>query len=1081
MGVTTPIAGIGVMSLKVAGDFEASMNRVKAISGATGEEFTGLRDLAKDMGAKTQYSASQAAEAMGFLAMSGFKVKDITEALPGVLSLAAAGQLELAEAADLASNILSGYGLKAKDLGRINDILAKTFTSTNTDLRMLGDSFKYAGPVASSAGLQFEEVSAAIGLMGNAGIQGEMAGTALRGSISRLLKPTRAVSSALDRLGVEVVDSHGQMLPMVNIVRQLEKAGANTADMMTIFGLEAGPAMQALVSQGSGALADLTAELENSGGTAAKIAKTQMEGLNGSVDELSSAFEGLMIAIGDAGILDFATDLVKRVTALTSAAGQADPALLRTAIAVAAVAAAVGPVLVALGLTVNAVGQVMDGFQATGKAVKWVSTPLTKQVAAWRAQAAAVNTSTAAMIVHNTWSKIVRVSAIAWTAAQVALNWALKDNPIGIVVTVLALLVGAIILAYRNSETFRKIVQAAWAGIQAAAKWAWEKVLQPAFRGITKAITDWVVPAFLWLWSRAKTVWAGVSNAVKVSWAFLSPIFAALQRIVGTVLAVAFRLFSNTVKIAWIAIQVAFKIGWAYISTVFNLWKTIITKVVAPAVTWLWRTIVAPAWKGMRIAISTAWTIIRAVFYAVRSVLTTVLGPAFKVARTVITTAWNGVRTVITTVWNSWIRPSFDRLKSAVGKVKDAFKVAVDGIKTHWDRIKDISKKPVNFVIGIYNRGIVDLVNRVAKFAGISTRLDRIPALARGGVLPGYAPGRDTMLAAVSPGESIFRPEFTRAVGAGWVRAVNDIARRRGVAGVRDWLRGPDRLAGEGMGFAGGGVVPFAGRFGVGGIIGKFVKGVKDFTIGNVGDAAEKVLDRIIGTVPGQGTFRDVVAAIPPWIKGKVLGWIKGTVDDASGGQDVRRALSWAKAQVGRPYVWGGVGPGGYDCSGITSAVTNVLQGLPPHRRRFTTSSFAADNAPAGFVRGLRSAWMVGVTHRGVGHMGGTLAGIPIESSGGAGVRVGGGARGANHPMFTDQYGLRRDDGGRVPPGLSLVRNGTGRDEWMFTDAQLRELLDGRGTQVTYNIYPQRADLNAEDLRAITRRQEIMSRAGRPG
>lgn len=1072
MGVTTPIAGIGVMSLKVAGDFEASMNRVKAISGATGEEFTGLRDLAKDMGAKTQYSASQAAEAMGFLAMSGFKVKDITEALPGVLSLAAAGQLELAEAADLASNILSGYGLKAKDLGRINDILAKTFTSTNTDLRMLGDSFKYAGPVASSAGLQFEEISAAIGLMGNAGIQGEMAGTALRGAISRLLKPTKAVASALDRLGVEVVDSHGQMLPMVNIIRQLEKAGATTADMMAIFGLEAGPAMQALVSQGSGALANLTRELENSGGTAARIATTQMQGLNGSLDELSSAFEGLLIAIGDAGILDFATDLTKRVTALVSAAGQADPALLRTATAVAAVAAAVGPLLVVLGVTVNAVGQVASGFEATGKAVKWVSTPLTKQVAAWRAQAAAVNTSTAAMIVHNTWAKIVRVSAIAWTAAQAALNWALKDNPIGIVITVLALLVGAIILAYRNSETFRRIVQAAWAGIQTAAKWAWEKVLQPAFRGITKAITDWVVPAFQWLWSRAKTVWAGVSNAVKVSWAFLSPIFATLRHIVGTVLAVAFRLFSNTVKIAWIAIQVAFKIGWAYISTVFNLWKTIITKVVAPAVTWLWHTIVAPAWKGMRIAISAAWTIIRAVFYAVRSVLTTVLGPAFRVARTVITTAWNGVKSVITTVWNSWIRPSFDRLRAGLRTVRDAFKTAVDAIKAQWDRIKDISKRPVNFVIGIYNRGIVDLVNRVAKFAGISTRLDPIPALARGGVLPGYAPGRDTMLAAVSPGESIFRPEFTRAVGSGWVRAVNDIARRRGVSGVRDWLRGPDRLAGEGLAFAGGGVV---------GAIGKFIKGVKDFTIGNVGDAAEKVLDRIIGKVPGQGVFRDVVAAIPPWIKGKVLGWIKGTVDDASGGPDVRRALSWAKTQVGKPYVWGGVGPGGYDCSGITSAVTNVLQGLDPHRRRFTSKSFAGDSAPAGFVRGLRSAWMVGVTHRGVGHVGGTLAGVPIESSGSAGVRVGGGARGANHPMFTDQYGLRRDDGGRVPPGLSLIRNGTGRDEWMFTEAQMRELLDGRGTQVTYNIYPQRADLNAEDLRAITRRQEIMSRAGRPG
>src|SRR5690606_17188308 len=276
-------AAVGLASIKTAGDFEASMNRVKAVTGATGKDFDALVEQAKQLGKTTQFSASEAADAMGFLAMAGFKVDEIMTALPGVLNLAAAGQLDLAEAADIASNILSGYGLEVAEINRLNDVLAKTFTSANVDMRMLGESFKYVGPVAASAGLQFEEVAAAVGLLGNAGIQGSEAGTALRGSIARLLKPTAEVSDTLKRLGVNVVDSRGELPPLVDINRQLEQAGATTADMMTIFGLEAGPAMQALVSQGSNALGNLTRELENSGGTAEQIASTQMEGLNGAV------------------------------------------------------------------------------------------------------------------------------------------------------------------------------------------------------------------------------------------------------------------------------------------------------------------------------------------------------------------------------------------------------------------------------------------------------------------------------------------------------------------------------------------------------------------------------------------------------------------------------------------------------------------------------------------------------------------------------------------------------------------------------------------------------------------------------
>ncbi|MFJ1653521.1 phage tail tape measure protein [Streptomyces sp. NPDC088337] len=314
---TVAAAGLTFNVLKTSGDFEKSMNQVRAVSGATGKEFEALREQAKELGATTKYTASQAADGMGFLAMTGYKANQILAAMPGTLSLAAAGNMDLAQAADISSNIMTGYGFKAKETNRIVDVLAKTFTSTNTDLIQLGEAMKYAGPVAHAAGVKFEQASAAIGLMGNAGLQASMAGTSLRGAITRLLAPTKQISDRLKKLGITVKDSHGKLLPLDQIIRQLEKSGAKTGDMMTIFGQRAGPAMLALVEQGSGSLVKLTKELEKSGGTADRVAKIQMEGLQGQLVSLKSAWEGLMIEIGDLGLLNLATKGLEGLTTAT--------------------------------------------------------------------------------------------------------------------------------------------------------------------------------------------------------------------------------------------------------------------------------------------------------------------------------------------------------------------------------------------------------------------------------------------------------------------------------------------------------------------------------------------------------------------------------------------------------------------------------------------------------------------------------------------------------------------------------------------------------------------------------------------
>jgi len=376
VAVTAPVIGLGVAVLKASGDFEQGMNKVRALTGATGTDFDKLRNQAKELGESTKFSATQAADAMGFLGMAGFDVNQIYDAMPSVLQLAAAANIDLGRAADITSNIMSGFGLTSEELASANDTLVATLSSTNTNLDQLGDAFKYVGPVAKGAGLSFNETAAAIGLLGNAGIQGSMAGTSLRGAITKLLNPTKDASVIMERLGITALDSAGNLLPLDQIIQQLEVSGISTAEMMTVFGQRAGPAMLALVEQGSGALQDLTKQLDESGGTAERIANVQMEGFKGAITELKSAIEGLLISIGDAGLLGFAERLARKLTEFVRTLSQVNPEVLKFATIVAGIAAAVGPSLIALGTMVKLTGSLVLSLPSLVGAFGFLSSKL---------------------------------------------------------------------------------------------------------------------------------------------------------------------------------------------------------------------------------------------------------------------------------------------------------------------------------------------------------------------------------------------------------------------------------------------------------------------------------------------------------------------------------------------------------------------------------------------------------------------------------------------------------------------------------------------------------------------------------
>lgn len=300
-GTSVALGGIATAAIKVGSDFESQMSRVKAISGATGEEFNKLKEQAIQLGADTAFSSRQAAEGMENLAAAGFATNEIVDAMPGLLSLAAAAGEDLATSSDIAASALRGFGLEAKDMAHVADVLAANANRTNSSVVQTGEAMKYVAPLARAAGISLEETAAAIGIMADAGIQGSQAGTTLRGAISRLSKPTDDMQEAMDELGISFYDSNGKMKSLTEQVGMLRKATEGMTDeqknnlLVTLYGQEALSGMMALINEGEGSLGDLTEAYKNCDGEAQKAAETMQDNLSSTLEQLGGSAESLGI------------------------------------------------------------------------------------------------------------------------------------------------------------------------------------------------------------------------------------------------------------------------------------------------------------------------------------------------------------------------------------------------------------------------------------------------------------------------------------------------------------------------------------------------------------------------------------------------------------------------------------------------------------------------------------------------------------------------------------------------------------------------------------------------------------------
>lgn len=449
------VGGLMSIPVRTAIEFEQSMLNVKSvINGITEDEFMALNNEAKRLGAATSFSVSEAAEGMKYLAMAGFNTNQIIASMPGLLDMAKAGVIDLGRASDISSNILSAFGISAGEMGRVADTLTMAFTTSNTTLESLGYTMKYVGPVARAAGMSLEEAAAMAGLLGNVGIQGEMAGTQLRAMLNRLAAPVGPAQEKLKELGITVKDSTGNLRPMIELLAEMDSKTANmgNADRLaafkTIFGEEAVSGLTELINQaGAGGIAKYLDIVKNSSGKASQVAAIQMAGVKGAMDELSSAAEGLSITFANLFLpaIKSIANGMKSLTNTLNSFIETHPVLTR------------GVVYAVAGFT---------AYVAVVKSLMIAKSAL------------AVGTTLLASktLLLNGVVTTASVVTKAVTVAQWALNAALTANPIGLIVAGVAALIGAGIALYKNWDKISKFFITTWENIKSAVSAGFEYI-----------------------------------------------------------------------------------------------------------------------------------------------------------------------------------------------------------------------------------------------------------------------------------------------------------------------------------------------------------------------------------------------------------------------------------------------------------------------------------------------------------------------------------------------------------------------------------------------------------------------------
>ena len=327
-GTIGAIAAVGTAiyagPVKKAAEFQEQMSGVKAISGATTEEIAQLSNKAKEMGASTKFTATEAGQAMEYMAMAGWKTEDMLGGIEGIMNLAAASGEDLASVSDIVTDALTAFGLSASDAGHFSDVLAQASSNANTNVGMMGSTFQKVAPVAGALGYSVEDMSLGIGLMANASIKAEVAGTSLKTALANMAKPTDAQAAAMEKYGISLTNADDSMKSFGDVVKNLRSSlgGLSEAEQVaaatTIFGKESFAGMLAIVNASEADFNKLTDAVYNCDGAAKQMAETKLDNLNGSITLAQSAFDALQVELGEL-LLPTLTEGVKKFTEIVNA------------------------------------------------------------------------------------------------------------------------------------------------------------------------------------------------------------------------------------------------------------------------------------------------------------------------------------------------------------------------------------------------------------------------------------------------------------------------------------------------------------------------------------------------------------------------------------------------------------------------------------------------------------------------------------------------------------------------------------------------------------------------------------------
>ncbi len=717
--VTVPIVGIGIAAAKVGGDFEAQMSRVKAISGATGSSFEELRQQAIDLGAKTAFSAKESAAGMENLASAGFNAKEIMEAMPGLLDLAAVSGGDVALASENAATALRGFNLDASQSGHVANVFAKAAADTNAEVGDMGEAMKYIAPVANSMGLSIEEVSAAIGIMSDAGIKGSQAGTSLRGALSRLAKPTDAMQAKMDELGLSFYDSEGKMKPLKDQIGMLKDAFKGLTPeqqqnaLVTLYGQESLSGMLALIDKGPDKLGKLTDSLKNSDGAADKMARTMQDNMNSSLEQMMGALESAAIVIQKV-MAPAVRKIADAVSGMVDMFVSAPEPVQKMIVVIGLIVAAIGPLLVIFGQAVVTIQRVKVGFMALQAGLALMETSLAAVILPVLGIVAAIAAVIViGVLVYKNWDKIVAFGKKAWANITKFVSDAAKAI----------------------KEKWGDITQwfsDTWNNIKNGAKGLWDGTIQGA-----KDAVDSVKNAWNGIKEWFANLWKGTISGLSSAWDSVTTTLAPFVETIKTIFQPMLDFFSGL----WGQVKTIFGSAWEIIKTVvmgpvlllidlitgdFNqfkedlstLWQTLCTNIQTLVSTFV--QIVVGFFTAWGQTVSNIWTTVVNTVQSLWGAFTTWVINMAKSIVDGIVNGWNSFKQGTIDLWNATVQWIKDTWASFKQWVVDSANAIVNGVKQGWENLKqgtiDLWNGMINGLKGIWDglkQSVSNLIDNV--------------------------------------------------------------------------------------------------------------------------------------------------------------------------------------------------------------------------------------------------------------------------------------------------------------------------------------------------------------------------------